>query len=190
MGLFDFFRRTPSGGSTQGATVPLEQSTYDIAYFILPHYIFESLDRIIDLCTTTPSVAGPFFYTMSCQRRGFEPNMEYVRQYTWHTGELDGRKYLALEYPFPRSVDVFDSDPITLMQPGTALVLAPYFSLILYDSDSPPRYYILGQSPIRGRTTLRTITADGMNCNLGPGPEPKLNLFMEAIRERFLGVAE
>jgi len=33
-------------------------------------------------------------------------------------------------------------------------------------------------------TTLRSILPDGMNCNLGPAPEPKLAAFLDAIRER------
>jgi hypothetical protein len=175
MGLFDIFRRKPPEPAPDDGSVPLEQTSYDIAYFILPRYVFASLDRIIDLCTTTPSAAGPFYYIMACQARGFEPDIEAAKKFKWHTGDFGNQKYLALEYPAPTPVDMGDSDPITIMQ---------YFSVILYDNHSQPRYFILGQSPIGGGTTVRTITAEGMNCNMGPGPEPNLSLFFEAIRER------
>jgi hypothetical protein len=187
MGLFDIFRRKPREQAPENNSVPLEQTSYDIAYFILPRYVFESLDRIIDICTTTPSAAGPFYYIMACQARGVEPDLEAAKKYQWHTGEFDNEKYLALEYPTPAPVDMGDSDPITIMQSGVKLVLAPYFSVILYGKHSQPNYYILGQSPIGGGTTVRAVTAEGMNCNLGPGPEPTLESFFEAIRERRSG---
>jgi len=187
MGLFDMFRRKCSETPPQETTVPLEQSSYDIAYFILPHYVFQSLDQMIDLCIKTPSVAGPFYYVMACKGRGIEPDMESGKQFLWHKGEFGGRNYLALEYPSPPPIDMGDSDPLKLLESGTKLVLAPYFSVILYGNDSSPSYFILDQAPIGGGTTVRSITSDGMNCNLGPGPEPRLELFFEAIRERKSG---
>jgi hypothetical protein len=187
MGLFDFFRRKPPEEPKKLDGVPLEQTSYDIAYFILPQYVFQSLDRLIDLCTQTPTAAGPFYYVMACQAREIEPDIESAKKYTWHTGDFGNRKYLALEYPRPTPVDMRDSDPITMLQSGTNLVLASFYSVILYGGDSSPEYFILGQAPIGGVTTVRSITADGMNCNLGPGPNPQLDLFFAAIRERQSG---
>lgn len=184
MGLFDFFRRKPREKVPQNTSVPLEQTSYDIAYFILPQYIFNSLELIVELCTTTPSAAGPFYYVMACQARGMEPDAEAAKRFKWHTGEFDNQQYLALEYPTPPPVDMDEVDPIAIMKSGAKFVLAPYFSVILYGNGTQPNYFILGQAPLGGGTTVRTVTADRTNCNLGPGPEPKLDLFFEAIRER------
>lgn len=183
MRLFDFFRRKPVDTPKPVAAITLEQTSYDIAYFILPQVIFQSLERILKLCTKNPTAAGPFYYYMACQARGIEPDIEAGLKYKWHLGDFSNRKYLALEYPRPVPVDMGESDPITLLESGTKIVLAPFYSVILYDDDSVPQYYILGQAPIGGGTTVRAITAEGMNCNLGPGPEPELDLFFAAIRE-------
>ena len=189
MGLFDFFRRKPTNEPKQQSMVPLEQTSYDIAYFILPRYVFQSLERIIELCTQTPNAAGPFYYVMACRARDCEPDIELAKQYKWEIGEIGGRNYLALKYPTPVPVDMGDSDPIAILESGIKIVLAPFFSVILYGGDSPPQYFILGQAPIGGGTTVREITADGMNCNLGSGPDPQLDLFFAAIRDRQSGNA-
>ncbi len=54
MGLFDRFRKPK-------LSVSLPQLCYDVAYFILPQYAFNHLDRIVDLCSTTPNAAGSIF---------------------------------------------------------------------------------------------------------------------------------
>ncbi|MEM7317283.1 MAG: hypothetical protein AAF497_29505, partial [Planctomycetota bacterium] len=164
--------------------VPLEQSSYDIAYFILPQYVFSQLDRLIDQCLNTPTAAGPFFYVMARQVRETEPDIEAAKQFKWHNGAFDEtQKYLLLEYPVPPAVDLGDADPISMLESGNKIVLAPHFSLILYGGDESPLYYILGQSPLSGGTTLRQILDGGMNCNLGPGPPPARDQFFACVRE-------
>jgi hypothetical protein len=177
MGLFDWFRKPmPS--------VPLPQLCYDVAYFILPHYAFKDLGKLADMCLNTPTTAGPFFYIMAAQARKVEPDTEDAKRFHWHHGEMgEGREYFALEYPEPPAVDMSDV-PIEQMMGGrTAFVLAPHFSVIIRGTGGV-QYFILGQAPMGGGTTLRCILPEGMNCNLGPGPEPKLALFLDAVRER------
>jgi len=68
---------------------------------------------------------------------------------------------------------------------GQKFVLAPYFSAIICNAGAAEsQYFILGQAPIGGGTTLRCILPEGANCNLGPGPEPELSAFLDAVRER------
>jgi hypothetical protein len=63
-------------------------------------------------------------------------------------------------------------------------VLAPHFAGIIYDRTSREvRYYVLEQAPTGGGTALRCITPEGMNCNLGPGPEPGLEAFVREIKD-------
>lgn len=181
MALFDFFRKRIA--SAQNG-VPLEQSSYDIAYFILPQYVFSQLDQLIDQCVNTPTVAGPFFYVMARQAREIEPDIEAAKRFKWSNGSFDEtRKFLLLEYPVPPPVDMGDADPVSLLASGNKMVLAPHFSLILYDGSDTPLYYILGQSPLGGGTTLRQVLNGGMNCNLGPGPPPDRERFFARVRE-------
>jgi hypothetical protein len=164
--------------------IPLPQLSYDVAYFILPHYAFNDLSKLADLCLNTPTTAGPFFYIMAAQARKVEPNIEEGKRFRWHHGQLsEGREYFALEYPTPPPVDMSDVPIERMVDGGASLVLAPYFSAIIRGV-SEVQYFILGQAPIGGGTTLRCILPDGMNCNLGPGPEPDLTAFLNAIPER------
>jgi hypothetical protein len=177
MSLFDWFRKPKPA-------VPLAQLCYDVAYFILPHYGFRDLAKLADLCLNTPTAAGPFFYVMAAQARKVEPDAEDARRFRWHHGQLDeGREYFALEYPAPPPVDLSDL-PIEQVIGGAArFVLAPHFSAIIRGAGEV-KYFILGQAPMGGGTTLRCILPEGANCNLGPGPEPRLSAFLDAIRER------
>jgi hypothetical protein len=168
MGLFDIFRKPKPA-------VPLPQLCYDIAYFILPHYAHSDYQKLRNMCQQTPSSVGPFFYVMACQMRKIEPDVEIARRFSWHVGQFqDGRDYLTLEYPPPPAVDMSRVTPEEIVSGSSDFVLAPHFSCVIRDSEGACSYYILGQSPIGGGTTLRCITADGANCNLGPGPNPTL----------------
>ncbi|WP_339735645.1 hypothetical protein [uncultured Gimesia sp.] len=181
MGLFDFLRKK----KLQTEAVPLEQVCYDIAYFLLPQYVFQDLTPILELYDKTPAAAGPFCYLMACQIRKNEPDMDIATTFRWHRDAFeDGREYLALEYPSPPPVDLEDADPIALLESGKMPVLAPYFSVVLLSENAEPEYFILGQAPLGEGTTVRQILDGGMNCNLGPGPTPDLDAFLNAIRER------
>jgi hypothetical protein len=161
---------------------PLPQLCYDVAYFILPHYAFGRLDKLSELCLDTPAVAGPFFYVMAAKAREIEPNFEHAKQFRWHYGFMEeGREYFALEYPTPPAGD-HTEEPLGALLSGGMFVLAPYFSVIVRSNDEV-HYYILGQAPLNSGTTLRRVTQDGANCNLGSGPAPTLDGFLAAVSE-------
>ena len=177
MALFDVFKK-------RKATVPLPQLCYDIAYFVLPHYAHQDFAKLDDMCRQTPGSAGPFFYVMACQMRKIEPDIEIAKTFQWHVGALnDSSDVLTLSYPTPPPVDMSDASPDDLLNSQSTLVLAPYFSAVLRDREGNSQYYILGQSPIGGGTTLRCVTSDGANCNLGPGPTPTLDAFHAALNK-------
>ncbi len=179
MGLLDRFRkRKPS--------VSLPQLCYDVAYFILPHYAYDDLSKVTDLCSNAPTAAGPFFYVMACRARDVEPVIEDAKQFQWRHGRLgNGHEYFVLEYPAPLSFDLAGLSPDELINAGTPPVLAPYFSAIIRRAPAGGvGYFILGQAPIGGGTTLRSVLREGENCNLGPGPEPRIDKFLEAISAR------
>lgn len=171
--------------------MPLPQLCYDVAYFILPHYAFGDIANLADLCLNSPTEAGPFFYIMAAHRRRVEPDMEDAKRFLWHHGQLaEGCEYFALEYPAPPPVDIWDETTGEMVVDAAKFVLAPHFSLIVRRSGPVVQYFVLGQAPSGGGTTLRRILPEGMNCNLGPGPEPQLGPFLDAVRERIAGQAE
>src|SRR5262249_2172770 len=158
MGLFDFFRKPKQ-------TVPLPQLCYDVAYFILPHYAFNDVAKVADLCANTPATAGPFFYVMACQFRKVEPSTEDAQRFRWHHGALDeAREYYALEYPVPPPIDLSDASAEQLLSASTPFVLAPHFSAIIrHPGTQEASYFVLGQAPMGGGTTLRCVLPEGAN---------------------------
>ena len=183
MGLFDRFKKRQKAEPDTGSTSPTtEELSYGVAYFILPHYSFNDLDKVKELWGETPAAAGPFMYLMACKARGIEPNEGVVHEFRASVREAGSLCFYILAHPNPSPIDFSDKDPIALMESGDSITLAPYYSCILDDAASNrTALYILGQSPIGGGTTLRSISANGMNANLGPGPEPDLDQFINAI---------
>ena len=174
----------PVDASGNPAAVSLPQLCYDVAYFILPHFAFNDLAKLVDLCTASPGAAGAYYYVMAALARKMEPDADHARRFLWHVGELrPGQDYLALEYPEPPPIDLMNPPFDQLTEGAQPIVLAPHFSAIVREGERVG-YYVLGQSPQRGGTTLRCVTSDGANCNLGPGPAPELDLFLAAVRER------
>ena len=184
MALFDLFRKCKP-------TVPLPQLCYDIAYFILPHYVHRDFAKLQDICEQTPTSAGPFFYIMACQSRKIEPDIETAKTFKWHIGDRsNGSRFFTLEYPLPPPVDMSNMTTEQIMAARESIVLAPYLSCVIRRGDNASSYYVLGQSPIGGGTTLRSVTADGANCNHGPGPNPTLTDFQDHLDQLVSGTAE
>ena len=175
--------KTNAPPSTASKTPSLEELSYAVAYFVLPHYAFRDLDKAVEMWTKTPSTTGPFFFLMACQMRKAEPDVNRATEYRSRYGELPGiGRYYLLEYPKPAIIDLSNRDPMEIVEHGESFVLAPYLSVIIQQPDpGNVMYYVLGQSPIGGGTTLRCITRDGVNANLGPGPGPTVENFLEAV---------
>ncbi len=172
MGILDRFRRR---------RVPLAQLCYDAAYRILPHYAYKDLAKILDI-TSWPTAGGPFVYAMACAMHKQDPDADEAMQFRWHAGSVaGGLEYWVLQYPEPSAVDLSDVNPLDLASGRCAAVLAPYFSAIVREPNARISYWVLGQAPIGGGTTLRTVTEDGANANLGPGPVPDIGAFMAGI---------
>jgi hypothetical protein len=171
-----------------GPRVPLPQLSYDVAYRVLPQFVFTDFDQVRELCETMPDASAGTFYTLACEGRGIEPVAEEDLQFKMHLGKLaDGREYFVLEYPVPRPVDYTGMTPERLEREHHQHVLAPHFSAMLpEDGDQVVRYFVLGQAPLGGGTTLRSVSAEGVNANLGPGPVAELAAFLQAI-ESHLG---
>lgn len=162
----------------------LPQISYWVAYHVLPHYAFQAVEKAIDTWTKAPTSAGPYYYLIACQMAELEPVPEDARLYSAVSGVLGDYDYYLMEFPTPPPVDMSGTDPVTLMQQGAGIVLAPYFSIILRHRTSQDlRYFVLGQAPLGGGTTFRTVTASGANANMGPGPAPQRDLFLNRVRQ-------
>ena len=177
MGLFDIFRKQ------KGARLSLPRICYDIAYTALPHAAFNDCDGLVKMFRDGPISVGAFFYVTVCQALKTEIVREDAKRFREHFGTLDeARDYFVLEYPAPPPVD-FSGVDLSRIPREKIPVLAPYFSAVLrHRQTGAVTYYILGQALEGGGTTLRSVTADDVNCNLGPGPEPGLDAFLAALR--------
>jgi hypothetical protein len=151
-----------------------------MAYFLLPQYVFENTEAVLKALAGDETPGAGFYYVMTCAANGKEPRPELIRSFPVHCGTLDDhRRYTVVQYPSPPPVGVsaFDQAMAALEN----VVLAPYFSAIIENTDSKEiHYFILGQSPV-GSTTLRGVRP-GMNANLGEGCEPELDQFIELLR--------
>jgi hypothetical protein len=152
--------------------VSLSDISYAVAYFVLPGYAYGRISKIEELCQKNPEAAGPFFYVMACQVRKIPPNRADAELFSWKLGSLDDQTdFFVMVHPKP---------------PAVALSVAPYFSGIFRNRITQKvAYYVLGQTPVGGGTTLRSVTLNPMvNSNLGPGPEPDLDSFLATVAFR------
>ena len=150
------------------------QFCYRTAYFALPQLLFSQPARTLAYFTDNEYPVGPFLYAMAAQVLKVEPVREHIHAFQAHGGALaPGKNYHILQYPAP--------PPFDLAQKGG--ILAPFFSAIVATAEGGTDYYVLGQNPVSG-TTFRTVRPDGANANLGPGPAPELDAFVEHLRQR------
>lgn len=175
----------------QQAPVTLAQLSYVMAYRVLPEYAFAERHDLKMWSVT--KACGPFFYLMTLGmafgKRPEEADTELGLKFHWHTGRLeDGRSYFLMEYPLtPEHAQNLSEKEFLQAAMAGKCVLPPYFSAMVGQVDAAKenirevRYFVLGKSPEPGCTTLREITADGTNLNLGTGPAPQMESFLAAI---------
>ncbi|ODT71177.1 hypothetical protein ABS71_08170 [bacterium SCN 62-11] len=174
--------------------ITLAQLSYTMAYRILPEYAFAERHDLRMWSVT--KACGPFFYLMTLGmafgKRPEEADTKLGLKFQWHTGQLqDGRTYFLMEYPLtPEHSETLTEKEFMQSALTGRCVLPPYFSAMLGQVNPSEgtfhevRYFVLGKSPEPGCTTLREVTADGSNRNLGMGPAADRNSFLEAIQSR------
>ena len=158
------------------------QVCYAMAYFLLPQYISERPDSLLQNLKMGPKAGAAFFYVMTCQINEQEPRDDVIQALSLSTGELsDSTNFYIISYPIPPHVDITNLSDAEAMMAMENIVLAPYFSAVLEQKETQKlSYFILGQSP-DGFTTLRTV--DGStNANLGRGCEPQLEAFIKLLQ--------
>ena len=184
MGFFSkIFRR-------ESKPVPLDDTSptglsYHVAYKALPLLAFKNMDKIKEIWEAEPAAAGPAMFAEACAMSEVPPPEEMLGQFSAVKHTLSGIEFYLLIHPVPEPVDYSDIDPIQVIQAGETPTLAPYFSCAAYDSAGDTvKVFVLGQAAIGDGTTLRTVSSDGHNGNLGPGPQPTIDHFIDAIWQR------
>lgn len=177
MGLFDLFRKAKATPQDTPHP-PLPVVCYRMAYFVLPQLLFNDSARFLGYFNNETYPAGPFLYVFACKSLNLEPNPDHARAFQTHIEELTPTQtcYL-LEYPAPPPFDPTRFDDLNQ-------TLAPYFSaVVLRLTDNHISYFTLGQNSVNA-TTLRSVSPDGMNANLGPGGAPNRDDFLALLRAR------
>ncbi|MFZ6745606.1 hypothetical protein ACO0LC_20470 [Undibacterium sp. JH2W] len=185
MGLLDFFKGKPA------ARTSLEQLSYNIAYQILPHYVFRQAAQLFDIVGSSSETSHFLFYHLACKSQAIPSLPEQAEQYHWHQFDLDtSHTLLVLAYPQPAAIDLTGKAVKEMTQNVGTWVIAPHFSGIVRSKQHDHiRYYVLGQTSMGGGTVLREIDDMATNANLGAGPAPELDNFVALMRQR-LGESE
>ncbi len=179
-------RTDETDAGAESARPELGDVAYELGYRVLPYYAFERFEKIEEMCSASLGRARTFFYLLACKRRSVQPQKEEAAGFRWHLGDLNRElRFWIVEYPPALPVDHGGVSLAERMRAGESVTLAPYFSAIVRDkTGSRVAYFVLGQSPEPGVTTVRRLQPDRQNQNLGPGPEPRLDAFINAIIER------
>jgi len=162
---------------------------YAMAYFVLPHYIYHAREKLLRELAQGQALGAFYFYVLTCQAQGKEPDSGLVRSFVVYRGRLnDDLNYHVIQYPPPPPVDLSDLPDEQWFAALRRVVLAPYFSALIEEVKSGDvRYFVLGQSP-DGLTTFRSVTP-AINANLGRGCEPEIGPFLALLRQRAVGPA-
>lgn len=155
---------------------------YAMAYFVLPHYVFNQVDQFIGRLNVGDIGAG-FFYVMTCKMNEQEPRDDLIGSFRVHNTTINDRDCYVISYPTPPAVDISSLADDQVESKMATIVLAPYFSAVLRNQQNGDvQYFVLGQSP-GGGTTFRRVTPQA-NANLGPGCEPELESFLALLTEK------
>jgi hypothetical protein len=178
VGFFDWLKPRPR--------VAIEQLSYDVAYHVFPHYVFEQLDKVLELHKEAPETAGGTFYLVACRSREVAPYREDAMRYRLQQGRIDdARMALILEYPTPRPVAFSGTtfaEAADAIRNGT-LILAPWFSAaVRHETTGAIDCFAMGQTSIGDDAVVRRIDREGSNMRIGACAEPKLHLFLAEIR--------
>jgi len=163
----------------------LARVSYGLAYLVLPDMVHRSFDDFLRSWRDRVPF-GFMLCDFGCSKEKVRTTIEQKAAFRTQEGQLSPTcDCYLVEFPTPPPFSLLsESELQSVIAAGRRPpVLAPYFAAALHDRVAGRRYYyVLGQSP-SGGTTFRTVTADGANCNLGPGPRPDLASFFLYIAE-------
>jgi hypothetical protein len=157
------------------------QICHTIAYTIFPNRVYTDLEGVKKLWAEE-GLSGPFLYSAACRILKSPANATDATSFRTLTGKLDdGQEYYLLQFPPPPPIDLAQIRPESL--PNVSIVLAPFLSVALGSDTLPITYYVLGQGTFGG-TTLRYLSSESININLGPGCPPEIERFLELVKTR------
>lgn len=193
MGLFDFLKPKPKAPTPEkpfATPEELAQVCYGLAYYVLPNFAHREFDQFLRIWRTPFPPLGTMLCEFACSKQNLRSTPEQAAAFKMQDGQLTSScDYYLVQFPSPPPFAGIDFDNLesVLSSGGRPPVLAPFFAAVLDNRASGHRrFYVLGQSPTGG-TTFRSVTADGSNCNHGPGPEPTSFAFLERLKQETVG---
>jgi hypothetical protein len=176
-GLIDPNAYAEDGGRTN---TPL--MCYKMAYVVLPETIFRNTDATLEqlekhIRSSGGESAGFRFFVQTCSSCGCVPSPQYANSFAVYVGNLTLHLvYIIFGYPEPEPVNLTSGLPI----------LAPYYSGAVWDDRiAKLSYFVLGQA-LDGSTTLRSVSSDGTQTNLGSGSAPNLPAFIDLLKDQYI----
>ena len=169
---------------------PVDESSpfslsYFIAYTALRRIAHQDMGKIKEIWKLGPEAAGQRMFEEGCRMAELEPDPDMAKKFRAVRHPVGGMEFFVLVHPAPDPVDLSDLDPVDVIQSGEMPQLSPYLSCVAYDpAGDNAKIYVLGQSAIGEGTNLRSVAANGKSSSLGPGPEPKIDYFLDAIWQR------
>ncbi len=174
--LDKYARETGNAGTSAS---DLARISYFLAYLALPDLIYSRWGEFSRLWNGLV----PFHMYLAIKGasdQGEPFSLEQINAFKCYQGVLTPDvDYYLIEFPAPPSV-------IAQLAQGEKVsrdalpVLGPHFAAALLNKKiDEKQLYVLGEA-VQGAMTLRTVTAKGENCNCGPGPEPRLDSFLQA----------
>ncbi|EDY19462.1 hypothetical protein CfE428DRAFT_3147 [Chthoniobacter flavus Ellin428] len=166
----------------------LARISYGFAYIVLPDLVYRSFEEFLKSWHDSWPM-GWMLCDFGCSKENVRTTIEQKAAFKTTTAPFgpncDG---YFVQFPPPPPYPILSEEEFqALIASKQRPRLAPYFAAVIHDRTSGDRnYFTLGQSPAGG-TTFRTVTEEGENCNLGPGPEPDLAKFYQHIVDFAVG---
>ncbi len=171
----------------------LARVSYAIAYNNLPDLIHHQWEEFCSLWNGV--IPMPLFLAIKgANGSGKQLSLGQIQEFEFYGGTNNkGDQTFLFEFPRPPEDGGREGSLEALMaamQKGekpsldSIPVLGPYYAAVVVSAVNQERqYFILGQtSPGESETTLRSVSPDGMNMNLGPGPSnPTASAFLSFL---------
>ncbi len=178
MGLLDFLKKPKPKTLLDEINESIDESTvdtnsalqfYNFAYDTLPKKLFEHPNRLIGDFQSRGKVAVVALYVENCMKLGGLPKREDVDQIKIEQAEKNTYKFFVINFP---ALQKNEQNGLPILTP---------ISISITYNDNSCRLFVLGSGMFGGEPTLREVTKDGSNTNLGEASGKSNTSFVEDI---------